>query len=75
MPRPSVTLAEHPMDMVRLACTKCERRGQVPQSHADWTLRPWSTCGLHTRGWLPEDRRQTDRGPVWRLLSRPHRAM
>jgi hypothetical protein len=21
-------LAEHPFDMVRLACTKCERRGQ-----------------------------------------------
>jgi hypothetical protein len=28
MPRPYVTLAEHPGDMVRLACTKCERRGQ-----------------------------------------------
>jgi hypothetical protein len=27
MPRPYVTLAEYPMDMVRLACTKCERRG------------------------------------------------
>jgi hypothetical protein len=26
--RPYVTLAEHPGDMVRLACTKCERRGQ-----------------------------------------------
>jgi hypothetical protein len=28
MPRPYVTLAEHPTNMVRLACTKCERRGQ-----------------------------------------------
>jgi hypothetical protein len=28
MPRSYVTLAEHPVDMVRLACTKCERRGQ-----------------------------------------------
>ena len=28
MPRPYVTLAEHPTDLVRLACTKCERRGQ-----------------------------------------------
>jgi hypothetical protein len=28
MPRPYVTLAERPTDMVRLACTKCERRGQ-----------------------------------------------
>ena len=28
MPRSYVTLAEHPSDMVRLACTKCERRGQ-----------------------------------------------
>jgi len=28
MPRPYVTLTEYPMDMVRLACTKCERRGQ-----------------------------------------------
>jgi len=28
MPRSYVTLAEYPMDMVRLACTKCERRGQ-----------------------------------------------
>ena len=28
MPRPYVTLAEYPMEMVRLACTKCERRGQ-----------------------------------------------
>jgi hypothetical protein len=28
MPRPYVTLAEHPTDIVRLACTKCERRGQ-----------------------------------------------
>lgn len=26
--RPYVTLAEYPFDMVRLACTKCERRGQ-----------------------------------------------
>jgi hypothetical protein len=26
--RSYVTLAEHPGDMVRLACTKCERRGQ-----------------------------------------------
>ncbi len=26
--RSYVTLAEHPSDMVRLACTKCERRGQ-----------------------------------------------
>ena len=25
---PYVTLAEHPGDRVRLACTKCERRGQ-----------------------------------------------
>jgi hypothetical protein len=25
---PYVTLAEHPSDMVRLACTKCERGGQ-----------------------------------------------
>ena len=23
-----VILAEHPTDMVRIACTKCERRGQ-----------------------------------------------
>ena len=28
MPRSYVTLAEHPSDMVRLACTKCARRGQ-----------------------------------------------
>jgi|SoiMethySBSTD1v2_1073268.scaffolds.fasta_scaffold1500456_2 hypothetical protein len=28
MPRPYVTLAEYPTDMVRLACTKCDRRGQ-----------------------------------------------
>jgi hypothetical protein len=28
VPRSYVTLAEHPTDMVRLACTKCERRGQ-----------------------------------------------
>ena len=28
MPRPYVTLAEYPMKMVRLACTKCERKGQ-----------------------------------------------
>jgi hypothetical protein len=28
MPRPYVTLIEHPGLMVRLACTKCERRGQ-----------------------------------------------
>ena len=28
MPRSYVTLAEYPMDMVRLACTKCDRRGQ-----------------------------------------------
>ena len=27
MPRPYVTLAEYPLDKVRLACTKCERRG------------------------------------------------
>jgi len=27
MARCYVTLAEHPSDMVRLACTKCERRG------------------------------------------------
>jgi hypothetical protein len=27
MPRSYVTLAEHPGDMVRLACTKCPRRG------------------------------------------------
>jgi hypothetical protein len=26
--RDYVTLAEHSSDMVRLACTKCERRGQ-----------------------------------------------
>ena len=26
--RSYVTLAEYPSDMVRLACTKCERRGQ-----------------------------------------------
>jgi hypothetical protein len=28
MSRSYVTLAEHPTDKVRLACTKCERRGQ-----------------------------------------------
>jgi hypothetical protein len=28
MPRSYVTLAEYPTDMVRLACTKCSRRGQ-----------------------------------------------
>ena len=28
MSRPYGTLAEHPIDMVRLACTKCEGRGQ-----------------------------------------------
>ncbi len=28
MPRSYVTLAEHPTDMVRLACTKCDRRAQ-----------------------------------------------
>jgi hypothetical protein len=28
MRRSYVTLAEHPTDMVRLACAKCERRGQ-----------------------------------------------
>jgi hypothetical protein len=28
MPRPYVTLAEYPFDPVRLACTKCERRGK-----------------------------------------------
>ena len=28
MPRPYVTLSEHPCDIVQLACTKCERRGQ-----------------------------------------------
>jgi hypothetical protein len=28
MPRSYVTLAEHPTDIVRLACTKCDRRGQ-----------------------------------------------
>jgi hypothetical protein len=28
LPRCYVTLAEHPTDMVRLACTICERRGQ-----------------------------------------------
>ena len=27
MPRPYVTPAEYPFDMVRLACTKCGRRG------------------------------------------------
>jgi len=36
MPRPYVTFAEYPMDIVRLACTKCERRGQIagePNAH------------------------------------------
>jgi hypothetical protein len=28
MPRSYESLAEHPGDMVRLACTKCERAGQ-----------------------------------------------
>jgi hypothetical protein len=28
MPRAYVTLAEHPTDMVWVACTKCERHGQ-----------------------------------------------
>jgi hypothetical protein len=28
MARSYVTLAEYPFDMVRLACTKCDRRGQ-----------------------------------------------
>jgi hypothetical protein len=28
MPRAYVTLTEHPTDIVRLACTKCDRRGQ-----------------------------------------------
>jgi hypothetical protein len=28
MSRSYVTLSDHPTDMVRLACTKCERRGQ-----------------------------------------------
>jgi hypothetical protein len=32
MPRHYVTLAGHPFDMVRLACTKCERRGQYRKS-------------------------------------------
>jgi hypothetical protein len=32
MPRSYVTLAEHPGDMVRLACTRCERRGQYRKS-------------------------------------------
>jgi hypothetical protein len=32
MSRSYVTLAEHPTDMVRLACTKCERRGQYPKA-------------------------------------------
>jgi hypothetical protein len=27
-----VTLAQHPTDMVRLACTKCDRRGQYRKS-------------------------------------------
>ncbi len=29
MPAGSITLAEYPADMVRLACTRCDRRGQV----------------------------------------------
>jgi len=28
MPRAYVTLAEYPFELVRLACTKCDRRGQ-----------------------------------------------
>jgi hypothetical protein len=32
MPGSYVTLAEHPGDMVRLACTKCERRGLYRKS-------------------------------------------
>jgi len=40
MPRSYVTLAEHPSDIVRLACTKCERRGRaVSHGDADRALR------------------------------------
>jgi hypothetical protein len=36
MSRSYVTLAEHPTGMVRLACTRCERKGQCRKT----TLRP-----------------------------------
>jgi hypothetical protein len=32
MPSSYITLVEHPSDMVRLACTKCEHRGQYRKS-------------------------------------------
>jgi hypothetical protein len=73
MPRSYVTLAEHPGDMVRLACTKCDRRGQYRKATLLERYGPDQNMGLEADPGrrVPQDRREQDHGPAWRLLPRP----
>ena len=53
MPRSYVTLAEYPSEMVGLACTKCERRGQYRKATLVRHQRFWdSERGKQERLWL-----------------------
>jgi hypothetical protein len=74
MARPYVTLAEHPTDTVRLACTKCERRRQYRKSTLIERYGPDKNMvdlQLELAAGLPEDRCRQDHGAVRDVLSRP----
>jgi hypothetical protein len=63
--------------MVRLACTKCDRRRQYRQSTPIERYAPDKNVETFRARTSPEGRpkigRQQDHGPVRRLLSRPDR--
>jgi hypothetical protein len=66
MPRSYVTLAEHPTDMVRLACTKCDRRVLAAGSlQRNLALRP--LCKIDHLGWTRGPRARA-RAPGRRTL-------
>jgi hypothetical protein len=71
MPRSYVTLAEHPTDIVRLACTKCDRRGQYRKATLIERYGPGPEHGPAAGVGRPEDRGGQDHGFVWRVLPRP----
>jgi hypothetical protein len=54
MARSYVTLAEYPFDMVRLACTKCDRRGPYRKATLIERYGPdANTVGLEARDSRP----------------------
>jgi hypothetical protein len=44
MPHGYVTLGEYPTDLLRLACTRCDRRGQYRKDHLIAEHAPMCAC-------------------------------